>query len=146
MRVDLPKPEVVGQWRGHIDHDILAEKALAVASFYNEALLAVESNSLEHSGAGMYILDYLKRMYPRLYFRSSGRPGFHTNSATKEMLVTGLMAAVRDGSYVERDTDACNEFLTFEQASDGSYSAKPGCHDDILVSRAIALFVANSEK
>ena len=40
-------PEVVAQWRGHIDHDLLTAKAAAIASWYGKALLVVESNSLE---------------------------------------------------------------------------------------------------
>lgn len=138
-------PEVVAQWRGHIDHDILADKAMALARFYGEALLVVESNSLESGmGRGMYILDRLARSYPNLYTRGghdSQRTGFHTNRATKEMIITGLMAAVRDSAYIERDSRVCDEMLAYEQAQDGSYAAKPGNHDDMLMTRAIALHV-----
>ena len=142
MRIDLERPEVVAQWRGHVDHDILANRAFAIGIFYNEALLAVESNSLEHSGAGMFILERLRRFYPRLYFRSPGHPGFHTNSASKGMIITGLMAAVRDAAYIERDNDACDEMLSYEQTESGGFAAKPGAHDDILMTRAIALSIA----
>lgn len=148
VRTDGERPEVVAQWRGHIDHDILADKVGALAGWYNDALLVVESNSLE-SGQGMYVLERLRSHYSNLYRRESGggtRTGFHTNRSTKEMVVTGLMAAVRDGSYVERDSRACDEMLTYEQASDGSYAAKPGNHDDILMTRAIALYVASSRR
>ena len=146
MRIDGDKPEVAAQWRGHIDHDLLAEKAMAVATLYNNALLAVESNTLEQAGAGMYILQRLRREYPNLYIRSTGRTGFHTNTATKGMIITELMAAVRDGSYIERDTRACDEMLSFEQAPDGSYAARPGSHDDILMTRAIALHLCRMRR
>lgn len=145
LRADGSMPEVVAQWRGHIDHDLLADKACAIARWYNEALLAVESNTLESgAGQGKFILERLAHTYPNLYRRSSGdgrRVGFHTNRSTKEMIVTGLMAAVRDGSYIEHDTRACDEMLTYEQTRDGSYAAKPGNHDDILMTRAIALHI-----
>lgn len=144
LRADVEKPVVVAQWRGHIDHDILARKAHDIGCYYNEALLAVESNTLETIGAGMYIFDYLKNCYPRLYYRGSGKPGFHTNSATKGKIVTGLMAAVRTGAYIERCADACNEMAVFEQDLKGSFSAKEGFHDDILITRAIALSMINS--
>ncbi len=154
LRVDTPRPEVVAQWRGHIDHDLLGERAESIATYYNMALLVIESNSLESSrgGCGMYILDRLGDSYPRLYRRrvyddtlrcETSRIGFHTNRQTKEMIITGLVAAVRTGGYIERDTMAVDELLTYEQLADGSYAAKPGCHDDILMTRAIALHAAH---
>lgn len=47
--------------------------------------------------------------------------------------------AVRDGLYTERDPGACDELLTYEQRPNGSYAARSGCHDDILMTRALAL-------
>ncbi len=154
MRIDGEHPEMVAQWRGHIDHDILGNIARDLAAFYNTALLVIESNTLESgSGAGMFILNRLAEDYPNLYRRrafdsynncETERVGFHTNRQTKEMIITGLIAAVRAGQYVERDTMACDELLTYEQRPDGSYAAKTGCHDDILMSRAIALHAAKT--
>lgn len=144
MKADPGIPEVVAQWRGHCDHDLLADKAMAMAFYYNEALLVVEANSLEgglNCGAGQFILQRLGNEYMRLYRRQGGRVGFHTNRATKEMAVTALIEGVRELAYIERDTMACDELLTYEQRADGSYAAKPGCHDDVLMSRAIALYV-----
>ena len=43
-------PEVVAQWRGHTDHDLLASEAERIARWYNNALLVVESNTLETRG------------------------------------------------------------------------------------------------
>lgn len=141
FRTDCEKPCVVAQWRGHIDHDILADTASAIGAYYNEALLVVESNSLEHSGVGQFVLEGLRRAYNNLYYRSTGNVGFHTNRSTKEKIITGLMAAVREGSYEERCHVACNEMMTYEQKQNGGYGAKDGCHDDVLMTRAIALDV-----
>lgn len=152
LRADTPKAEVVAQWRGHIDHDLLADRAVDLATFFNTALLVVESNSLEGAGgAGLYILDRLSDTYPNLYRRrafddlnraGTTRVGFHTNRQTKEMIITALNAAIRLGTFVERDTAACDELLTYEQRPDGSYAAKPGCHDDMVMTRAMALYAA----
>lgn len=140
---------VVAQWRGHIDHDLLAWKAAAIAMHYNEALLVIESNTLEASteGASAFILDSLAEIYPRLYFRSrSGtadtpKVGFHTNRTTKSLIISGLIGAVREQSYIERSSMACDEMATYRQLQNGSYAAREGCHDDILMARAIALHV-----
>ena len=147
-------PEVVGQWRGHIDHDLLASEAERIARWYNNALLVVESNSLETSGDfGLFILNRLARNYPRLYRRRvedvAGAPvttrlGFHTNRSTKSMIISGLIEAVREGTYVEHDEEACNEMATYEQQPSGAFAAKDGHHDDILMTRAIALHVAKA--
>ena len=146
-------PEVVAQWRGHIDHDLLAWRAAAMARWYNDALLVVESNSWEggSEGRGHYILNTLAGSYGNMYYRRSkgsptGRlPGFHTNVHTKASLIAHLIAMVRDGLYVERDPGACDELMQYESLSDGSYAARRGCHDDILMSRAIALWVHAEE-
>lgn len=153
MRTDSDIPEVVAQWRGHIDHDILADTAMEIGRWYNDALLAVESNSLEN-GAGLFVLNRMADSYMNLYCRRgydsvSGTPtdrvGFHTNRLTKEMIITGLLAAVRQGAYIECDSTALDEMLTYEQTSSGTYAAIPGKHDDVLMTRAIALHVAGTQ-
>lgn len=142
------RPEIVAQWRGHIDHDLLARKAEAIARFYNDAVLAIESNSWESSseGQGRFILDSLSRSYHNLYFRQSEggaatSAGFHVNVRTKAAIIANLVAYVREHGYVERSFAACDELLQYESLPDGSYAASRGCHDDILMTRAIALYI-----
>lgn len=144
------RPEVVAQWRGHIDHDLLARKAEMIARWYHEALLVVESNTWESDSDGAYILSDLNRSYPNLYVRRheetsrmglDSRPGFHTNRSTKRMAIDRLIACVREGLYIEHDRLACNELCTYEQLPNGAYAARRGHHDDILMTRAIALLV-----
>ena len=50
---------------------------------------------------------------------------------------------VRDDAYVERDVDACDELAVYECRQSGRFAAKPGHHDDILMTRAIGLYVAS---
>ena len=66
------RSETVAQWRGHIDHDLLAWKAAAIGRWYHWALLVVESNTLECRGE--YVLDRLSRHYRNLYLRLSSLP------------------------------------------------------------------------
>ena len=40
---------------------------------------------------------------------------------------------------------ACNELATYEQLPSGAYAAKAGHHDDILMTRAIAMLVADEQ-
>ncbi len=149
-------PEVVAQWRGHADHDIICWQAAAIGIYYGRALLVIESNSLESGGvaaasdASMYILGELRAVYPRLYVRQArervgmtmeSRPGFHTNRQTKVAAISALIAAVRERGYVERSAEALDEMLTYEVDRRGAYNARAGYHDDILMTRAIALYV-----
>lgn len=144
--------EVVAQWRGHADHDIVSDMAIETARHYNEALLVIESNSLESGAgadAGNYVLQRMAERYRNLYRRPRGddkapgqpswRIGFHTNRATKALLVDTLIEAVREGRYVERSAEACRELGVYMQLPSGAYAAKTGHHDDIIMTRALAL-------
>lgn len=150
-------PEVVAQWRGHIDHDLLAWKAAQIAEFYNRSLLVIESNTLEtertDDDSTEYILETISTLYPNLYarqpsnmIRSGGiRWGFHMNRATKLMLIAHQVRMLREGGYIERDFDACYEHDVFERKQNGSYGAMDGHHDDILITRCIGTYICYSE-
>lgn len=149
-------PTVAAQWRGHTDHDLLAWKAAQIALWYHRSLLVIESNTLEtemtegeNSG---FILHEIADVYPNIYYRHTLDPttgsrtasvGFHTNRSTKPLIVNHHIAAVRDTAYRERDTEAVNELTTYERKSNGSFGAKDGYHDDILMTRCIGLFIAH---
>lgn len=149
-------PEVVAEWRGHIDHDLLAWKAAQIATYYNNALLVIESNTIESKDnpdayTDDFILDQIADAYNNLYARHDpqrireGLPprwGFHTNRKTKQTLVDTMIAIVRSQSYIERNDLAIDEMLTYERLPNGGYAATIGHHDDILMTRMIALYVS----
>ena len=157
------KPRIVAQWRGHTDCDLLAWNAARIAKYYDDALLVIESNTLEthdplrqtDGDQSQFILNLIREAYPQLYARKGspedialGLPrkyGFHTNTATKPMIIAHLIKMVREGAYVERDKMCLDEYLTYEQRQNGSYGALPGRHDDLLMTRAIGLFICFQE-
>lgn len=149
------KPRIAAQWRGHTDHDRLTWKSAAIARWYNNALLVIESNTLETENTegdnSPYVLNQLRDHYRNLYIRNEndgqggGKIGFHTNRATKALVINDLIARVRDGDYIERDTSACDEMGVYELKSGGAYGAKAGYHDDILMTRAIGLYIARRQ-
>lgn len=151
-------PEAVATWRGHIDQDLLAWKAAQIATWYNKALLVIESNSLKKdtlSSDGSHfltVLDEISDVYDNLYSRTrpekvvEGAPvmwGFHTNTQTKTLVVDALRAKLRNEGYIERDARACAEFKAFQQNEDGTMGAVDGMHDDIVMSTAIGLYVSD---
>lgn len=153
------KPVVVAQWYGHIDIDLLAWKAAQIAAFYNNSLLVIESNTLEthdkerevDGDQSHFILNQIKDIYPNLYARKQseedireGLPlkyGFHTNVATKPMIISTLIKVIRESLYVERDVRCLDEYLCYEKKQNGAFGAITGKHDDLLMTRAIGLHI-----
>ena len=157
------KPTVVAQWYGHIDMDILAWKSAQIAKWYNNALLVIESNTLEtkdrerHVDGDQtdFILLQIKDVYENLYARKQseqdikeGAPvkyGFHTNIQTKPMIISTLIKVIREQGYVERDEGCLDEYNQYEKKQNGSFGAVIGKHDDKLMTRAIGLHLCYFE-
>lgn len=157
--LDGDPPVVVAQWYGHSDIDILAWRAAQIAAFYDNSLLVIESNTLEtHDPArqvdgdqSLYVLSQIGRIYPNLYAREQSEDqirlnlprqfGFHTNTRTKPLVIANLVKMIREHSYIERDERCLNEYLTYERRPNGSFGAIPGRHDDLLMTRAIGLYI-----
>ncbi len=150
--------ELVAQWYGHIDHDLLAWKAAQIATYYDNALLVIESNTLETScddTRSNYILNTIADHYRNLYARqvtsdeiretAPTRWGFHMNRSTKNLLINTMINALRNNHYIERDEKACHEFDVFERKPNGSFGAQDGEHDDILITRCIGYYIATQE-
>lgn len=156
-------PCIVAQWYGHCDHDLLAWKSAQIAAYYDNALLVIESNTLEtkdkihdvNGDQSSFILNEIKEVYPNLYARKSTtidavvdgkdvKYGFHTNVKTKGDIISLLIQIVREHLYIERDIRCLDEFLTYEE-HDGSFDAIQGKHDDLLMTRAIGLWVCYKE-
>lgn len=163
LMMDGGKPAVVAQWYGHIDMDLLAWKAAQIAAFYDNSLLVIESNTLEthdrerdvDGDQSVAILSQIKGIYPNLYARKQSedailqglpvRYGFHTNVATKPLIISTLVKVIREGLYVERDGRCIDEFLNYEKKPNGSFGARQGTHDDLLMTRAIGLHICFHE-
>lgn len=150
-------PEVVAEWRCHRDQDLAAWEAAQVCTLYENATLAVEINSLKRGeeDSSLTVLDEIGEHYAALWARPSGpdavvghaprRFGFATNASTKPLIVDTLNAALRDGGYTERAAEACDEMDYYEIDERGRMNAREGQHDDRVISRAGAVWLATSE-
>ena len=154
--MDGDNPSIVAQWRGHIEMDRLAWKAAQIAEYYNHALLVIESNTLETNNTrseAEYILTLVREQYDNLYARkteNSGQDvkekapvkyGFHTNVKTKGDVIVNLQTVVREGLYTERDERCLEEYKVYVQNEKGVYEAPAGFHDDMLMTRAIGMWI-----
>lgn len=149
-------PTVVAVWHGHLDQDLFAWVAAQIATIYNNGLLAIEVNSLrtetkntegEHH---LTILDEIAEYYDNLFTRTSpekikqGAPtvwGFHTNRATKPMIIDELNACLRDDLYVERHQRSCDEMDSYEIKDNGTFGAVDGQKDDCVITTAGGLWI-----
>lgn len=162
MEADIPI--VVAEWHGHIRHDLLAWKAAQMARLYCDALLVIESNTMEtrekerqlDGDLAPYILDVIYDHYENLYTRPAqqgkGRIidgkdvmlGFHTNTSTKPAIIFNLQRLVEEGGYKENNPDALTEMSYYEKRADGTLGNAEGenRHDDMVMTRAIGLWVS----
>lgn len=154
-------PILVAEQRYHTDHDLLAYDAARIAKWYDDALLVIESNTLEtkdqerdtDGNMSEYILDTISDLYDNLYARKQSaeqiknhaptRWGFHTNTATKPMIIANLVSCVRDKLWIEQSEYCCTELALYQKNEKGQFGAPPGegMHDDVLMCTAIALWV-----
>lgn len=166
--MNLGRPKLVAQLRYHTDYDLLAYDAMRIAWYYKNSLLVIESNTLETRGQeaierdndgnmSAYILDIIAGLYDNLYARHSSaeaikqrKPkkwGFNTNTSTKPAIIGNLIEAVREHSWIERDSRCIDEFAIYEKDESGKFNAPPGegNHDDMLMTTAIALWICFRE-
>jgi len=160
--------ERVALWVGHVDHDVLAWMGAQIATYYDNALLVIESNTIDtrdkkkkdsitYEGDHFYtVIDELADEYFNLYARG-GTPdktqgkgkevkyGWHMNKKTKYQAYDRYSAALRDGEYVERSHEAVNEMEWLEIDSSGGINAVTGKRDDIQDTNATGVYIAFEE-
>ncbi len=152
--------ERAATWHGRIDQDLLAWKAAQIATFYDNALLVVEVNSLDKEeitdAEGVHyltVLDEIAPHYDNLYTRQNPervrgeRPnlyGFHMNKVTKPMVMEKKKSYMREGQYIEYDAMAVHEMelLEIRNGIIGNVEGK-GNHDDIEVPTATGIYVSD---
>ena len=130
-------------FRRAMDEDVFAHQLYCLGRWYNDALVAVETNF------STYVVRELQRLkYPNQYVRermddythSVERSfGFRTDTKTRPVLVAGLVKVVRENPECICDNTTIEEMLTFVH-DDKTYKpqAEIGAHDDCVISLGIA--------
>ena len=151
--------EFVATWRGHGDVDLLVWKAVQLAKLYDNALLVVESNTIDSKykhteGEHSYtVFDEIVPYYNNLYVRNeadsiknniASKYGFFTSQTTKTTIIDNLIGCLRDEQFIEHDAMMEQECNEYEYKDNRPMGAKEGCHDDVLMTSAIALFVSKN--
>lgn len=137
------KRRQVGMWRGHIHPDAFATVLQQLGFYYNTALVAPESNN-----HGLLTCVELQKLeYPNIFRhvvegqvteKDTRNLGFRTTHVTKPVIIDRLRAELRIGSIEINDEQTFAEMQTYVVTDSGGYKAQPKCHDDCVMSLAIA--------
>lgn len=142
---------LAAHYSGKIAPDILATFIAEWGREYNDALAVVECNN-----HGLVTLNYLKDIYPRVYYRKTfdkvsnewqEKIGWQTSARTKPLLIGNLDKALRSGLKV-KSRQTIDELMTYIIEEDGTTNASEGKKDDSVISLALAVqgYLETSEK
>lgn len=134
--------QAVAVWHGLMNPEPLAEIVLALCWWYEEALAAVEVNSMGMSTNNALLRDYeyeniyrFKRL-DRLKNFMTDIVGWYTNENSKRALMTKMDRALREDLIDIPCKYTVDEFRDFTE--DGAIGE--GAHDDYVMALMIALF------
>lgn len=144
--------EVVAMYRNNrIDPTQYGDLLFYLGRYYNNALLAVESNSL-----GIATLNRLKQMkYVNLYHQTKvaqlsneegSRLGWRTTQATKPMIIGHLKNAIENDDINLASPRIIHECMDYVADDNGRTNAISGSHDDTVIATAIALEVLRTHR
>jgi hypothetical protein len=142
----VPELTQVAVLQDRIDPAAFAEQLAALGMWYNQAFIGVEVNGPGFA-TNLHLAQHL--WYPMVYTRQSfdtktkrylKRTGWHTNKATKTVMITDFRKVVRDDILRLNDIETLDEMGWYQQdEKTGKMDAAPGYNDDLVMSMAIAL-------
>lgn len=134
--------EQVAVFRKSTDEDVFAHQLYCLGRWYNDALVAVETNF------STFVVRELQRLhYPNQYVRERMDDymqtpqqtfGFRTDTKSRPVLVAGLVRLVRENVECINDETTISEMLTFVRDDNYKPCAEPGAHDDCVMALGIA--------
>ena len=130
----------------YIDEDLFAEQLYCLGKYYNDALIGVETNfsyqPVRHLRALGYENLYRSRSLSTFKDESTSHFGFLTSSVSRPIIISNLVAIMRECPELETDKQTLIEMTTFVRRADGKHGACDGAHDDLVLSCAIARYIA----
>ena len=135
--------EIVAIYRNNrIDPSMWGELLFYLGRYYNNAFLAVESNSM-----GIATLQKLEQMgYLNLYKQTKManvsneeglRLGFRTTSASKPVIIGNLKNLIDNEDIMIPSPILIRELKDYIATASGKTEAAPGCYDDTVIALAI---------
>lgn len=131
------------------DEDLYARQMYCLGTYYNTALMGIETNFSTHP------VRELERLgYPRQYVRESVDTythsvkksyGFVTNSKTRPLLIAQLVSQMRDDIESLNDKQTAEEMMTFVYNESRRAEASRGAHDDLIMALGIAYYIRGNQ-
>ena len=131
------------------DEDLYTKQMYCLGTYYNNALIGIESNFTT------YPIQELQRLnYPNQYMRETEdsithklekRFGFRTTSLTRPLVIAALVQIVRETIELFNDADTLEEMLTFVRNEKGRPEAQLGSHDDLIMAMCIVYYIRNQQ-
>ena len=143
---ELVQDKQVACWHGYIDPESLAEVVFAICWMYNEALAAIEVNSMGISTNNRLVRGYeYENLYRYKHLDKMTRwmtdtIGFWTTDKTKRALMSKMSKSLVDKSIDIPDKFTVDEFYDFTEAG-----AMDG-HDDYMMALHIALYCGHENE
>jgi hypothetical protein len=152
---DCDTGEQVAKLRARLNPDPFAEYVRALQRWYNSAFLVPEAN-----GPGLAFIEALLRYGcpPGLIYHRRAQPdeqfssragaqlqllGWKENMVTRQQLISGLDAAIREISIILHDPNTISEHYTFVVKANGRAEHQDGCHDDEVFAVALGVVGIN---
>ncbi len=137
--------EQVAQWRGRPDPGVFGEVMTLMGRYYNQAILVPELND-----QGWATVERIKaNRYPHLLntkelWNEKDGPhtdGFPQNEKTRNKILTALRNCIDEDTVYFNSEISLKEMTTFIQNEKSlKFEAQKGCHDDAVMTAAIAIF------
>ena len=123
-----------------IDEEEFAHQLYCLGTYFNEALIAVETNFSRHPVRVLRNLGY-----PNIFSSSNEEyAGFITSSVSKPLMIGNLVSVMREDITRETDRATLRELLSFTRCENGKLQGVGGVHDDLVIASAIAHYVGLS--
>ena len=112
-------------------------KIFDLGCYYNNAMIVVENN-IDNSIVDTLFYQY---EYEGEIFKEKDKNilGFRTTTKTKKILLSLLKKLIEENKLIIKDKETIDEFFTFIEQKNGSFSADEGLHDDLVMACMIAL-------
>lgn len=140
--LDNTTGEQAATLRHQSDEDLFAKQMYCLGSYYNTALIGIETNWSTYP-----VMELERLHYPKQYVRESVDDythkvrhafGFWTSTKTRPIIISELIKAVREDVSILNDETTMGEMLTFVRDEHYKPTAEEGAHDDCVMALAIA--------
>jgi hypothetical protein len=144
--LELETGRHVASWHGRVNATEFFHVLAALGWYYNQAVIAVERNSV---GSAVVDLLITVAQYPELYRATvfaradvdgpNADVGWTTNQHTRGLLIARIHQALASGVPFTRDQQLCNELRTMQYDNKGEARARGADKDDRVMAFGIAL-------